>query len=163
MTLDIEEIAEIGERRRRDDIPSLVREAHRAFSRRLQDALTAHDVGIGHWAILLALWEDDGLTQRQLSRRVGTMEPTTVTALNALESRDLVRRVRNPRDRRKVNVFLTNEGRDLRDVLTPIAREVRDRAMRGIPAERVATAVDVLSRVVDNLARSDDDLEDETR
>jgi len=161
MTLEIEEIAEPGERHPRDDIPQLIREAHRAYSRRLQDVLTAHDVGIGHWFILLALWEEDGLTQRQLSRRVGTMEPTTVTALNALESRDIVQRVRNPRDRRKVNVFLTAKGRALREVLTPVARDVRSLALRGVPAESAEIVVDILSRVVDNLRRGcDDDLGD---
>jgi len=160
MTLDIEETAEFGELRPRDDVPKLIREVHRAYSRRLQDALTTHDVGIGHWFILLSLWDEDGVTQRQLSRRVGTMEPTTVTALNALESRDFVRRVRNPRDRRKVNVFLTAKGRALRDVLIPVADDVRSLAMRGVPEASAALVVDTLRRIVDNLRRGDDDLDD---
>lgn len=141
------------------DIPGLVREVHRAYSRRLQDALGAHEVGVGHWFILLALWEEDGLTQRQLSRRVGTMEPTTVTALNTLESRDIVRRVRNQNDRRKVNIFLTAKGHALRDALTPAAREVRALALRGVPLDDAALVVAVLSRVVDNLKNRDEEAE----
>lgn len=160
MTLDIDEIADADECRPRDMIPALVREVHRTFSRRLQDVLSAHEVGIGHWLILLALWEEDGLTQRQLSRRVGTMEPTTVTALNALEARGFVQRVRNPRDRRKVNVHLTPKGWTARDVLVPLVNGVRAQALRGVPAETAEVVVETLSRVVDNLRHGDDGLYD---
>jgi MarR family transcriptional regulator, organic hydroperoxide resistance regulator len=92
-----------------------------------------------------------------LSQRVGTMEPTTVTALNSLESRDLVQRVRNTQDRRKVNIFLTEQGRQLRDKLIPRAQGVTEMALHGLSSEDVFSALAVLNRIADNLRLGGDD------
>src|SRR5262249_57263649 len=59
----------------------LVRDAHRAFQRLLERRIAAYGVTRGQWYFLRALWNEDGLTQRELSARVGMMEPTTVIAL----------------------------------------------------------------------------------
>ena len=110
----------------------LLRDTFRAFSKVLAARISAHGVTIGQWYFLRVLWEEDGLTQRELSQRVGMMEPTTVTALNGMEKRGYVRRVRNTEDRRKVNVFLTRKGRSLRNKLLPYAIEVNRFATEGV-------------------------------
>ena len=53
--------------------------------RALQMRLAEHRVSFGHWSFLRILWEGDGLTQRELSERAGVMEPTTFSALKAME------------------------------------------------------------------------------
>ena len=71
----------------------LLRDTHRAFSRILQASIAPWGVTMGMWYFLRALWDEDGLTQRELSRRVGMMEPTTVSALNHMERRGLIERI----------------------------------------------------------------------
>ncbi|WP_158045837.1 MarR family winged helix-turn-helix transcriptional regulator [Skermanella pratensis] len=132
----------------------VVRDVHRAFSRSLQAKIAAHGVSMGQWFFLRALWDEDGLTQRELSQRVGMMEPTTVTALNSMERRGLVERVRNPHDRRKVNIYLTPKGRGLRDVLLPCAADVSEQATRGIEHADLVMAINVLHRMMVNLGEN---------
>ncbi|CAO3374913.1 MarR family winged helix-turn-helix transcriptional regulator [Azospirillum argentinense] len=144
-------------------LPRVVREAHRAIARALQLRIADHGVSMGQWYFLRALWEEDGLTQRELSQRVGMMEPTTVTALNNLERCDLVQRVRNSHDRRKVNIYLTPKGKALRADILPCALEIEDTATQGISAGDLALTVSVLRRVSANLGGlppigGDDDL-----
>lgn len=143
----------------------LVRDVHRAFTRSLQDRISLHGVTMGQWFFLRALWEEDGLTQRELSQRVGMMEPTTVTALNSMERRGLVERVRNKTDRRKVNIFLSEKGRRLEEVLQPAARQVNLDAVRGMAPEAVQVVMGALKAMLANLAPDEDDgsytLEDE--
>ncbi|MBI1206303.1 MAG: MarR family transcriptional regulator [Azospirillum sp.] len=129
----------------------IVRDVHRAFSRALQARIASHGVSMGQWFFLRALWDEDGLTQRELSQRVGMMEPTTVTALNGMERRNLVERVRNTHDRRKVNIFLTPKGRALREVLLPCSVGVNEQATQGISAADLARAIQVLSQMAVNL------------
>jgi DNA-binding MarR family transcriptional regulator len=129
----------------------LVREAHRAFLRALAARVSRHGVSIGMWYFLRALWEEDGLTQRELSRRVGMMEPTTATALESMKRRGLISRTRNARDRRKVNIRLTEEGRRLREVLLPCAIEVNQVALAGIPREQIPLLREQLARIKLNL------------
>ncbi|MFC5359998.1 MarR family winged helix-turn-helix transcriptional regulator [Azospirillum himalayense] len=144
-------------------LPRAVREAHRAITRALQIRIVDHGVSMGQWYFLRALWDEDGLTQRELSQRVGMMEPTTVTALNNLERCDLVQRVRNPHDRRKVNIYLTPKGKALRADILPCAEEIEETATQGISSDELALTVSVLRRVSVNLGGlppigGDDDL-----
>src|SRR5215472_16484994 len=68
-----------------DRLAHLIKDATRALLRALQMRLTKHAVSNGHWTFLRILWETDGLTQRELSVEAGVMEPTTYSALNAME------------------------------------------------------------------------------
>ena len=53
--------------------------------RSLHVRLTAHGVSFGHWTFLRILWTADGLTQKELSDLAGVMEPTTFSAIKAME------------------------------------------------------------------------------
>ena len=116
----------------RRSVGYLVRQTHRALTRALQARIAPHGVSIGMWFFLRALWQEDGISQRELSHRVGMMEPTTASALTNMERKGYVRRIRNRSDRRIVNVFLTERGRALRRELLPLAAEVNEVALRGI-------------------------------
>ena len=128
-----------------------VRMTHRALQRYLQIKIKPHGVTLGTWYFLRALWHEDGLTQRELSRRIGTREPTTMTAIVAMEANGLVRRVRNDVDRRKQNVFLTAKGQRLKRKLLPLAKEVVNTATAGFSEREVALFLGFLSAVQRNL------------
>ena len=107
-----------------DSVGYQIRATHRALQRFLQLKIEPHGVTLGMWYFLRALWHEDGLTQRELSRRAGTMEPTTLNAILNMEKKGLVRRVQNRKDRRKWHVHLTAKGRRLKAELIPLARDV---------------------------------------
>src|SRR5262245_1918180 len=96
-----------GGRRQAGDFPLaessgfLVRDANRAFQRLLEKRIAPYGVSRGQWYFLRVLWAEDGLSQRELSARVGTMEPTTVIALRSMERSGLIRRVRSTDDKRR--------------------------------------------------------------
>jgi DNA-binding MarR family transcriptional regulator len=128
-----------------------VRMTHRALQRYLQIKIKPHGVTLGNWYFLRALWHEDGLTQRELSRRIGTREPTTMTAILAMEANGLVKRVRNSDDRRKQNVFLTAKGRRLKSKLLPLAREVVNTATTGLNEREIGLFLGFLGTVQRNL------------
>jgi len=129
-----------------------VRMTHRALQRYLQIKIKPHGVTLGTWYFLRALWHEDGLTQRELSRRIGTREPTTMTAILAMEASGLVKRVRNSDDRRKQNVFLTAKGKRLKSKLLPLAREVVNTATTGLGEHEIGLFLGFLGTVQRNLA-----------
>jgi DNA-binding MarR family transcriptional regulator len=135
-----------------DRLAHLVKDATRALVRALQVRLARHAVSFGHWTFLRILWEGDGLTQRELSARAGVMEPTTFSALKAMERLGYVRRRQRDGDRKKVFVFLTAKGRALRRRLVPLAEEVNSIAIRGVTAADVAATRKALLAVIENLA-----------
>ena len=139
-----------------DRMAHLVKDATRSFLRALQQRLARHDVALGHWTFLRILWERDGLTKRELSIEAGVAEPTTFTALRAMEALGYVRLEQRPDNRKNVYVFLTPEGRKLKRLLVPLAEEVNAIATRGVPEADVATARRVLLSMIDNLAQEED-------
>ena len=139
-----------------DRLAHLVKDATRALVRALQMRLAAHAVSFGHWTFLRILWESDGLTQRELSDQAGVMEPTTFSALKAMERLGYVVRRRRGGDRKKIYVFLTPEGRRLRDKLVPLAEEVNHIAVRSVPAADVTMTRTVLLAIIENLARDEE-------
>ena len=144
----------------RDAVPNdrmahLVKDATRALVRSLQTRLARHDVSFGHWTFLRILWERDGLTQRELSREAGVMEPTTFTALKAMESRGYIVRRQLAGNRRKVHIFLTLRGRALKRTLVPLAEAVNRAAVRGVTPADIAATRRTLMSVLVNLARDE--------
>jgi DNA-binding MarR family transcriptional regulator len=109
-------------------------------------------VSSGQWRFLRVLWREDGITQRELSRRVGMREPTTVIALKSLERSGFVTRAKSEADRRKVHVFLTPTARALQPVLLPAVAEVNDVALAGLTDAEVAVLRKALTLVGRNLA-----------
>ena len=128
-----------------------IRSTHRALQRFLQLKIEPHGVTLGMWYFLRALWNEDGLNQRELSRRVGTMEPTTLSAILVMEKKGLVRRVRNPNDRRKWHIHLTPKGRTAKVKLLPLAREVVDTAVQNLSRSEVAQLLKNLADVQNSL------------
>src|SRR3954466_13172623 len=117
-----------------DRVAHLVKDATRALVRALQVRLAEHGVAFGHWAFLRVLWEHDGLTQRERSGQAGVMEPTTFSALKAMEKLGYVERRRLADNRKNVYIFLTPRGRELKEALVPLAEEVNRIAVAGLDA-----------------------------
>jgi DNA-binding MarR family transcriptional regulator len=131
----------------------LVRDANRAFQRLLEKRIAPHGIARGQWYFLRVLWSEDGLSQRELSARVGTMEPTTVIALRSMEKSGLIRRVRSSEDKRRSQVWLTPKAQRLRNELLALARDIADAAEDGIGRDELARFRKVIARMTANLDR----------
>ena len=138
-----------------DRLAHLVKDATRALVRALQMRMAEHAVSFGHWTFLRILWDCDGLTQRKLSEQAGVIEPTTFSALNAMERLGYVTRRKRGGDRKKVYAFLTAKGRRLQEKLVPLAEEVNRIAVSGVPSDDIAATRHVLLSIIENLARDE--------
>ena len=131
----------------------LVRDANRAFQRLLERRIAPFGVTRGQWYFLRVLWNEDGLSQRELSARVGTMEPTTVMALRGMERSGLIRRARSSDDKRRSHVWLTAKAKRLRATLLALVRGITEEAEVGIKGEDLAHFRRVIARMTANLDR----------
>ena len=146
-----------------DRLAHLVKDATRALVRALQMRLAEHDVSIGHWPFLRILWEHDGLTQRALSEEAGVMEPTTFSALKAMERLGYIERRQLPDNRKNIYVFLTAKGRALKETLVPLAEDVNRVAVDSVDPADVVKTRHILLTVIENLARDEEQCENEAR
>lgn len=130
-----------------DSVGHQIRLAYRAFNRLLGQRLLVEKLTPAQWFFLRALWEKDGVNQRELSTSLGLTEPTTVAALRVLERRGLLRRRRDAHDRRRSVVVLTQKGRGLRDKLMAVPREVNRVGLDGEQSADIAALLATLKRI----------------
>jgi len=106
-------------------------------------------LGLTHpkYLVMLALWESEPLSVKELSRLV-QLEPATLSPLlKRLEARGLVRRERDPRDERALAVVLTPEGRALRKQALKIPPAIV--AKVGMSLEELEELHTTLTRVIE--------------
>lgn len=135
-------------------IGKLLRRAHMAFSREFRDRLAEHDVSFGEFIHLDRLWAEDGLNQTELSRRVGIENASSTAILDSLEKRGYIRRERNSKDRRNINVFLNPTGRKLKHKLLACAKSVNQLARKGMSEVDILKFFSLLETIASNLERN---------
>jgi len=129
----------------------LVRQTHKAFVKSLERRLRDHDISISSWFFLRILWEQDGLTQKELGDQLNLTQPTTVSAMDTLERSGLIVRKQDERDRRKRNVKLTRKGRSLKEKLLPFADEVNSVACKDLTKSEHEKLFTILGKIQKSL------------
>jgi len=76
------------------------------------------------YLVMLVLWETDGLTVSQLGERVALDSGTLTPLLKRLEGSNLVRRLRDAADERRVLLQLTPAGRALKAKALAVPEQV---------------------------------------
>jgi len=135
----------------------LLRVSFRSFSRALERRTLPCGVTSGQWRFLRVLWTKDGVTQRELSRRVGMREPTTVAAVNSLERAGLVVRRKSNLDRRKIHVCLTARAKRLKAKLMPYVAEVNELGLSGLTPAEIILMRKMLLKIIENFNIDDGD------
>ncbi|MBB2911079.1 DNA-binding MarR family transcriptional regulator [Streptosporangium becharense] len=123
----------------------------RLLAQALRARTAPHGVVPGQFAQLLALYEQDGLTQNQLCERVRIDQSTMAHTLQRMQRDGLVERAADPADRRRVLITLTGRARELESDLVRAAGEVNAVVTRGLTEEEVTGFMLTLSRLIENL------------
>ncbi|CAM5585094.1 MarR family winged helix-turn-helix transcriptional regulator [Streptomyces aurantiogriseus] len=123
----------------------------RLFAQALAVRIAPYGVVPGQFAPLLALFEQDGLSQRELCDRVRIEQPTMANTLQRMERDGLVRRVPDPSDRRRAHVRLTERARAIEQELVSAALAVNGAATGGLTDAEIATYLDLTARMMRNL------------
>jgi len=123
----------------------------RMFDRVLEKHTSKHEMTTGQWRFLRVLWEQDDITQKQLSDRAGTREATTVRTVNSLVKSGFVKRKPCPIDKRKSYIVLTSKAKKLRDVLIPKVIEANQEALKGINKRDYEKLRKLLSKTYSNM------------
>jgi MarR family transcriptional regulator for hemolysin len=134
-------------------VPWIARTVHRLYDAQGQKVLDQENIPIAYWYYLRVLAERGEINQLELSRRVGTASTTAVPALDYLEKRGLVRRVRDPSDRRKYFVVLQNEGKRLVDKMLPELTDLMSASLDGISQVNMRVFWKVMHQIETNLVQ----------
>jgi DNA-binding MarR family transcriptional regulator len=122
---------------RKQSLGYLVNQLARLFAQRLERRLATHGAPLGQFPLLLVLWEEEGLTQSEIARRLGFEQPTVANTLKRMIRDGLIETVPDPANRKQVLVTLTEKARQLRGPLTAEARAVNAEAAGALSPEEI--------------------------
>ncbi|SDF82993.1 MarR family winged helix-turn-helix transcriptional regulator [Sporomusa acidovorans] len=134
-----------------DSLGFILNKVNTKLKNELFQQLKENDVTPEQWAILNCLWEQEGVTPKELSDLTFKDKPNTNRILEKLIIKGLVVRKAHPVDKRSFQIFLTDDGWALREQLIPKVKQLLDKATAGIEQHKVAEMKKMLNQIYDNI------------
>lgn len=134
-----------------DSLGFILNKVNTKLKNELFQRLKENDITPEQWAILNCLWEQEGITPKELADMTFKDKPNTNRILERLKIKGLVVRKTHPVDKRGFQIFLTDIGWALQEQLIPKAMFLLDKATIGMEKHKVAELKKMLSQIYENL------------
>jgi MarR family 2-MHQ and catechol resistance regulon transcriptional repressor len=121
--------------------------AHRALKRLAIQSIESSDVGLSDFAIMEMLLHKGPQPVNEIGRRIELTSGAITTAVDRLESCDLVAREAHPSDRRARIVRLTDRGKEQATQLFAGHKSVMDSAASGLSKTERGTLIHLLKKL----------------
>lgn len=138
---------------------SRISRMQRLYAKALSKRLDPHGVKPGYLDILDRLWEKDNITQKQLHQRMDIEQATLSNSLKRMERDGIIRKTRNPQDRRVTFIVLTDHGRALHKVVNAAIDDLQSVINTGLTINDRRYFHRILKQMTEQI---DEDLEDAT-
>ena len=133
-----------------DSLGFLVNAAARLMRNALEVRLQGTDLTPTTWTILMALGEEDGLSQTDLSRRTFHDGATITRTLDQLEQLTYIERHRDGTDRRVQNVVLTDAGRRAYITAVRFGAEINNESTKNLSSAARARLEENMRQIIEN-------------
>lgn len=108
----------------------------------------------GQFPALLALWQQDGQTQKELVDKLDIEQATMANTLNRMERDGLVVRKDHPTDGRARVVFLTNRAKSIREDAYAAASSVNDITLADLSKDERELFINFMQRIIRKYPKS---------
>ena len=105
--------------------------------------------------ILYILWQEDGIPIVELSRKTGLAKTSLTSMLERMENANLILRVSDETDKRKICISLTETARKLSDEYNKISQEMNEVYYTGFSDDEIIAFENTLQRVLLNLVEKE--------
>jgi len=141
-----------------DALGYLIRQTALRFQVSLRRAFKAkgYEFTSEQWGVLCRLWEEEGLTQKEISHKVyrGKTKrgwPSISRVLDMLAKKELITRKADTNDRRAFSIYLTQKGKSIKDDLIPIAKQDLKKGTRNLSTREINELKRMLNQIFYNL------------
>lgn len=132
---------------RQSSVGWLVKTVAAKYDKALKKQLDAHGLNPGHFAIMMTLLEQDGVTQAAIGKRVSMPSYATTRNIDALENLGLLERAEDETSRRNLSIRVTAKGRALAPTLFASVRQVNAQALSRLDDGEIEQLKILLSKV----------------
>ncbi len=107
-------------------------------------------ITVDQWVVLNALYQYNGASQFEIAQKIHKDQPTLTRIVDLLETKEYVRRVPNTEDRRKMNVSLTQLGRQKINEVKPLIEEYRSIGWKNLDDQDFENLIRILNTIYQN-------------
>lgn len=105
--------------------------------------------------ILHVLWENDRISNKELSKKSGLAMSSLTTMLERMEEKKLLERKADENDKRKILIFLTDYAKSLKSEYDEISDKMNEISFKGISDEERLVFKVTLEKVLYNFERAE--------
>lgn len=124
-----------------------------AINRKLQENFLSAGIDLtpSQWTVMLYLAECGGVSQQTLCTATCKDKPAMTRNLAVLERQGFIHRHRRDDDQRTNEVYLTTEGKLMKQRAQIVAEKTMRQALRGLELDQITVSQEVLRRVFSNM------------
>ena len=134
-----------------DHLGVLIKKSARLFEQIANQGLDKLGVTYAQTIFLIRLWEKDGQNQAELTKSSGLKQPTVVRFLDRMERDGLIKRVKNTKDRRIFNFYLTEKAKKASQKLELHANAMNKIATSSLSNSEVKKFKEIIFIIIENL------------
>jgi DNA-binding MarR family transcriptional regulator len=120
----------------------------RLFATGLHQRIRALGLAPAQFMTLLELWGGDGITQKELVKRLDVEQATMANTLSRMQRDGLIIRKSDKKDRRAQSVHLTPKARELEAEATAAAMAQNNLALSDLSQEEQQLFLDLMQRAI---------------
>ena len=109
------------------------------------------DITSEQWVVLARLWEQDGLTQKELAEKILKDQANMTRILDKVVKKGWVQRLDALDDRRAYHLYLTSEGKRLVETTYPLVVQMKEKLANRLTDQEIKTLMALLDKMSDNL------------
>ncbi|MCE9789357.1 MarR family winged helix-turn-helix transcriptional regulator [Shewanella chilikensis] len=117
---------------RKESLGYLVSHLNVELQHELDSRLKRYQLDIKLWPVLFALWQEEGISQTELSRRCDVANYTMTRLLDQLQVQGLIYRHQEEDNRRAFQIFLTDQAKAMEQDLIREAERVNEKFMAAL-------------------------------
>lgn len=117
----------------------------------LNNRLNSYGIGSGQYIFLSAIYNNEGISQKELTNLIKIDRATTAKALNKLEESGYVDRVKDTEDRRYHKLYLTQKGLEFIPILNSIQDDLTNMLSQGMSKEQYSETINSLNLILNNV------------
>ena len=110
----------------------------------------------GQLPLLVALYREDGLSQKELVKRLSVKPSTVAVMIKRMERNGLLQRRPDDKDQRVTRICLTEEGRQIREQVTHVMQQLDREMFEGISSEERLLLRRLFLQIMQNLEAAEE-------
>lgn len=142
-------------------IGGLLKQAHILHGQRINEKLKQYDLTISQLDVLIKVTMANEkhilINQRDIEKRTNLTNPTVTGLINRLETKGLIERVENEKDKRMKNLYITKKAECLNREFKQIFEESDLTALKDFNEDEKRELESYLLRIIKNLKKGEEE------